>query len=74
MWMHGDVGWGWMALGWISMIVFLGSIVALVVWAIGRATGGRASSITTSLEIAKARYARGDITKEAFESLKRDLA
>ncbi len=74
MWMHGDVGWGWMTLGWVLMVMFWGSVIWLVVWSISRVTGGRASSSTTPLDIAKARYARGEITKEQFESLKRDLS
>ena len=73
MWMHGDVGWGWMTLGWVWMVVVWGSIIWLVVWGISRVTTDRNSSSSTPLEIAKARYARGEITKEQFEALKRDL-
>ncbi len=74
MWMHGDVGWGWMSLRWVWMVVVWGSVIWLVVWGISRVTVGRNSSGTTPLDIAKARYARGEVTKEQFESLKRDLA
>ncbi len=74
MWMHGDVGWGWMTLMWVWMTLFWGSIIALVVWGITRATRVKGSSSAPPLEIAKARYARGEITKEQFETLKRDLA
>ncbi len=77
MWMHmwetGSVGWGWMTLGWVLMVVFWGSVIWLVVWAISRVTEGRSSASATPLDIAKARYARGEITKEQFETLKRDL-
>ena len=54
--------------------IIWGSIVALVVWVIHGATGGRKSSNDAPLEIAKTRYARGEISKEQFEDLKRDLA
>ena len=74
MWMHGDVGWGWMTMGWVWMFVFWGAIIWLVVWAVSRATGGQAASSSTPMDIAKARYARGEINKEEFESLRRDLA
>ncbi len=77
MWMHmweiGSVGWGWMTLGWVLMVVFWGSVIWLVVWSISRVTEGRGSASATPLDIAKARYARGEITKEQFETLKRDL-
>lgn len=77
MWMHmwetGSVGWGWMTLGWVLMVVFWGSVIWLVVWSISRVVEGRGSTSATPLDIAKARYARGEISKEQFESLKRDL-
>ena len=73
MWMHGDVGWGWMTLGWAWMVVVWGSVIWLVVWAISRVTGGKASSSATPLDIAEARYAQGEITREAFEDLKKTL-
>lgn len=70
----GSMGWGWGTLGAVHMILWwvlivLG-VVMLAKWlfAGGRASGGRA------LEILKERYARGDIDKEAFEQMKRDLA
>lgn len=75
MWMSGDVGWGWMLMGWASMLLVWGSIIWLVVWGISRLTGSQGRSDgTTPMDIAKARYARGEITKEQFETIKRDLA
>ncbi|MEK7777137.1 MAG: SHOCT domain-containing protein [Chloroflexota bacterium] len=73
MWGTSDVGWGWMTLGWVWMVVVWGSIIWLVVWGISRVTPGRTSSSATPLDIAKERYARGEITKEQFEDLKRTL-
>ena len=75
MWMHGDAGWGWMMVGWVWMTLFWASIVGVAVWGISKvAAGSRASSSISPMEIAKARYARGEITQEQFETLKRDLA
>ncbi len=74
MWMHGDVGWGWMVMGWVWMVVFWGAVIGLIVWTVSRVTEGRTTSHSTPMDIAKVRYARGEITKEEFESLKKDLA
>jgi len=68
--------WWWMALMMLFMVVFWGGIIALVVWLIVRITrrdsvSGRRSD---PLETAKERYARGEINKEEFDRIKRDLA
>lgn len=70
----GHMGWSWGIFGALHMIlwwvlVVLG-IVVLAKWLLagGRSSGPRA------LEILKERYARGDIDKETFEQMKRDLA
>lgn len=62
----------------ISLVVWalvIGGIVLLVVWLVrnaGRTTLGAASG-ESPLDILKARYAKGEITKEQFDSIKRDL-
>ncbi len=60
----------------IIPILVIGGIVWLVV---ALARGGQVPSLGTShqgtpLDILKARYARGEISKEQYESIKRDLA
>lgn len=72
MWMWD--GWGWMALGIIWMLVFWGGIIALIVWAVTRLTRSRPSERGDLMEIARTRYARGEITKEQFEQIKKDLS
>jgi len=75
-WMHdGTFGW-WMVAGWIWMLLFWGAIVGLVIWGVNKFTSASRSSEDRGapLEIAKMRYARGEITKEEFEQLKKDLA
>ncbi|MBI4287885.1 MAG: SHOCT domain-containing protein [Chloroflexi bacterium] len=73
----GSFGWGGMIFGGIFMILFWVAAIALTVWVVRliirhdqprHEAGGQ-----SPLDIAKARYARGEITKEQFEQLKRDL-
>ena len=73
MWMHGLGGIG-MGLGVVVWVVLLGGIAALVVWAVRQyAPHGGSSPGADSLEILKRRYARGEVTREQFEQMKKDL-
>ncbi len=74
-----DFSWGGMFLfGLLVWIVIVG-ITVLVVSRLFKATPGSGSSGggdggLSALEIAKRRYARGEITKEQYEQLKKDLS
>jgi putative membrane protein len=75
MWDYG--GW-WMVFAGLMMIVFWGGIIALIVWLVRRFSTGNwgAGQIEKHdpLYFAKERYAKGEITKEQFEQIKRDLS
>jgi putative membrane protein len=81
MWfMHDGYGWGWMAFGAAWMVLFWGGIIALAVWVVSRLTGDREKGRDqrmqegrSPLDIAKERYARGEITREQFEQLSDDV-
>jgi putative membrane protein len=68
---------GWMIGGMIFMVIFWAAIIWLIVWGIRRATHHHYSSTsmgdTTPLEIAKTRYAKGEITREQLEEIKKNL-
>jgi putative membrane protein len=67
---------GWMIFGGIIMLAFWAGIIFLVIWGIRKITerGTTSSSVHTPLDIAKERYARGEITKEQYEQIKKDLS
>ena len=68
------MGW-WMAFGGLWMVVFGGGLIALIVWGIVRFSRRNDSARKSDpLEIAKERYAKGEISKEEFEQIKKGLA
>ena len=75
MWyMHEGMGW-WMAFGGAWMIIFWGGLIALIIWGITKLSGrGDSTPKRDSLDIAKERYAKGEISREEFEQLKKDLS
>ncbi|MEJ2637750.1 MAG: SHOCT domain-containing protein [Calditrichia bacterium] len=73
--MMGGFGMGF---GWIFGILLIG----LVIWAVTGFAGGRTfqtggnghiSSGESPLDVLKKRYARGEISREQYEEMKRDL-
>ncbi len=76
-WQEG-IGW-WMMFGGIWMLLFWGAIIGLKVCGISRLTRRGDSESGTAqkhspLDIAKERYAKGEISQEEFEQLKKDLS
>jgi putative membrane protein len=73
----GSMGWGMMFWG-LVMLAFWGGIIALIVLGVKKLVErGSGSDITQKhdpLDIAKERYARGDISREEFEQIKKDLS
>ncbi len=69
----GDFWNGWWVVMPIMMVIFWGSVIALVVWGIRQFTGDRDRG-RSPLDIAKERLARGEISKEEFDRIRVDLA
>jgi putative membrane protein len=76
--MMGDWGMGWfgmiaMLLFWVFIIV---GLVALIRWLLQQ-TGGRSQAgggaDSQAMAILKERYAKGEISRDEFESMKRDI-
>ena len=73
MWDHGymwNMGWGW---HWIPMALWWGFLVLMAVGMARWIFSGWGGGSGNALNIAKARYASGEITKKEFERLKSDL-
>lgn len=74
--MWGDGGWGWFW-GGLMMLVFLGGLIALIVFLVrGSARsseGGDSRPSRDARDILAERFARGEISKEEFEERKRVL-
>jgi putative membrane protein len=60
------------------MLVFLAvvivGLVVLIRYAAGHTSPPRASTSETPLEIIRRRYAAGELTREQFEQMKRDVS
>lgn len=71
-------GWGWMIGGWFMMLVFWAlviiGIVALVRYLNDRSGLAPRREPEAPLEILRRRYAAGEITKEQFDEMKRNVA
>ena len=62
-WQH-MTGWGW---GWMTVgMLFWLSVIALVVWSVGRMPGGSQRRPDAD-EMLLERFARGDLSIEEFE-------
>lgn len=61
--------------GGLWMFLFWGALIAFIVWAVIKLTK-RDNSVSQSnhIDIAKERYAKGEISKEEFEQIKKDLS
>jgi putative membrane protein len=72
---HGWMGGGGMWFGWIIWLVIIGVIVWLVMNQSGRNRNQNQVNPhqESHLDILKKRYARGEINKEQFEQMKKDL-
>ena len=64
-----DMDGSWWIWGSIMMVLFWAVIIGLAVWAMSLLT----KSEHSALDIARERYARGEITQDEFERIREDL-
>ena len=73
MWEFGT-GWWWPALGLPMILLWIGLIV-LVIWIVMKIARSNGSGPKNDvLDIARERYAKGEISKEEFYQIKKDLS
>ncbi len=69
------IGMGWMGFGGLWMILLWGGLIALTVWGVVRLTRRETPALKRDpLDVAKERYARGEISQEEFKQIKKDLS
>jgi putative membrane protein len=64
--------WGGGVVMWLFLLVIVAVLVYFLVKASAASAAGRTPT-ETPLDILKKRYARGEITKEQFDEIKKDL-
>ena len=72
MWDYGAGLWG---LWGVFMVVVWGGLIALVVWGVMKLSkkDGEKETKNNALDIARERYAKGEISGEEFKQIKQDL-
>jgi uncharacterized membrane protein len=68
-WMHGGVGWGWMALMMILMVLFWAAVIFGIFWLVRTTVDRRPEARTDApLEVLERRFAEGAITEEDYRA------
>ena len=71
------MGWGWGGFGMVPMLLFwvlvILGIAVLVRWLASGASGSSGDKPPHAMDILKARYAKGEISREQFEQMKREI-
>ena len=72
MWWPYGAAMGWWMIAWT--VIFWGGLIALIAWGIIKLSRHGDSTLKHDpLSIAKERYVKGEISREEFERLKKDL-
>ena len=66
-------GWWWMWIVWIAGFFILVLVIYLLVYGLRNEGRPPQPPPETPLDILKKRYAKGEITREEYERMKRDL-
>ena len=70
--MHNGMGW-WMIWGGTMMVLFWGALIGLAVWGVARFSAQHPGDGDDALDLARRRYASGEISRDEFEQIRHDL-
>lgn len=71
---YGMMGGGWWFIGWIFMILFWVAVILAIIWLYRQVRGEeKAPAAETPQDILKRRYASGEITKEEYSEMKKEI-
>ncbi len=73
LWYNGNGHWGWMAVGMVVMFLFWGTLI----WVLARGIGmswSKQQPNGNARAILDERYARGEITRDVYDQVKKDTA
>jgi len=72
---YGMFGGQFMWVGILLHVLLVIGVILLIIWIVRRLTNPKKVNVesSTAIEIIKERYAKGEITKEEFENLRKDL-
>ena len=68
----GSSWWLWSVVGTLFWIALLVALILLIIW-LYKKVAGQATNGGSALEILKKRFAKGEITKKEFESMKKEI-
>lgn len=67
------MGWGWIGLGVVHMLLFWVLVILGIVVLVRSLSGTARRGPGRALEILKERYANGELTREQYEQMKKEL-
>ncbi|OJX47107.1 MAG: hypothetical protein BGO78_16635 [Chloroflexi bacterium 44-23] len=74
---YGGLGWIGMVINLVISVALIIGVVFLVIWIVKRLSnnnsGRTLNNVVLPVEIAKERYAKGEITREEYQKLLADL-
>jgi uncharacterized membrane protein len=68
----GSSWWLWSIVGMLFWLALLVALILLIVW-LYKKVAGQATDGSSALDILKKRFAKGEITKKEFESMKKEI-
>lgn len=74
--LFGGLGVIWMILVFLFVIAIIAGIIILIIWTVKRSGATHEpyqKSESIALEKLKERYAKGELTKEEYENIKKDI-